>query len=384
MPIYQNAEEVPPDNISMDSADQHQVVGAVQAHGLHISMDYADLHRRVEAVQADGINISTDYTDQHPFDDPDQIQTDDTSTELRATEKSESSISTTETNRTTSLPIFGKRVQFNLAKKVWPEVPDTIFKHRNFPALTKAQEAVRDAPTPRAAFDVARRYDQLKRKDWDDVKDEEMLWAVRAKFVQHKDLADLLRFAHRRRQTRGTPRPMTNTGPTVERLRKESDLDRHSERVRSELHTCALLQQAACTLIKLERIDQQDSIILQHVDEPIIDQPDSILLQHVDEPAIFYMSRSCAAPDFAKLAVTACSHVVENRIDHSRMSAVADHAGSVSAIWFTLLSAIWFTLLSAIWFTLPGNLTGDCPPMPSYCGMNTNKISTQRQVKVFF
>lgn len=66
------------------------------------------------------------------------------------------------------------------------------FQAQKFQGRWLAEEAIRLAPTPRDAFDIARRYDQLKRADWEDVKDDVMHRAVNAKFQQNKDLRLML------------------------------------------------------------------------------------------------------------------------------------------------------------------------------------------------
>lgn len=43
---------------------------------------------------------------------------------------------------------------------------------------------IRQAPTPRDAFDIARQNEQFKRRDWEDVKEQIMMNALRHKFTQ--------------------------------------------------------------------------------------------------------------------------------------------------------------------------------------------------------
>jgi len=56
----------------------------------------------------------------------------------------------------------------------------------------KMMEQIAAQPTPRAAFDEARRCNHVKRSDWEQVKDDVMRRALAAKFTQHLDLQKLL------------------------------------------------------------------------------------------------------------------------------------------------------------------------------------------------
>lgn len=86
---------------------------------------------------------------------------------------------------------FWDRHPIVLDGQTW-QTSEHYFQAQKFISFPAAVEAVRTAPTPRAAFDIARRYDQLKRKDWDEAKDAVMFRVVFAKFTQHKYLHDLL------------------------------------------------------------------------------------------------------------------------------------------------------------------------------------------------
>ncbi len=72
----------------------------------------------------------------------------------------------------------------------WPTV-EHYFQAQKF-AGTPHVEAIRLAPSPTIAARMGRSRARPLRSDWDLVKDEIMLRAVRAKFAQHADLATLL------------------------------------------------------------------------------------------------------------------------------------------------------------------------------------------------
>ena len=72
----------------------------------------------------------------------------------------------------------------------WPTV-EHYFQAQKF-AETPHIEAIRQAPSPMVAARMGRSRARPLRSDWDQVKDEIMLRAVRAKFAQHADLAALL------------------------------------------------------------------------------------------------------------------------------------------------------------------------------------------------
>jgi N-glycosidase YbiA len=72
----------------------------------------------------------------------------------------------------------------------WPTV-EHYFQAQKF-AGTPHVEAIRLASSPMIAARMGRSRARPLRSDWDQVKDEIMLRAVRAKFAQHEDLAALL------------------------------------------------------------------------------------------------------------------------------------------------------------------------------------------------
>jgi N-glycosidase YbiA len=72
----------------------------------------------------------------------------------------------------------------------WPTV-EHYFQAQKF-AGTPHVEAIRQAPSPMVAARMGRARARPLRSDWDLVKDEIMLRAVRAKFAQYADLAALL------------------------------------------------------------------------------------------------------------------------------------------------------------------------------------------------
>jgi N-glycosidase YbiA len=72
----------------------------------------------------------------------------------------------------------------------WPTV-EHYFQAQKF-AGTPHVEAIRRAPSPTIAARMGRARARPLRSDWDLVKDEIMLRAVRAKFAQYADLAALL------------------------------------------------------------------------------------------------------------------------------------------------------------------------------------------------
>jgi N-glycosidase YbiA len=72
----------------------------------------------------------------------------------------------------------------------WPTV-EHYFQAQKF-AGTQHVEAIRQASSPMVAARMGRSQARPLRSNWDQVKDEIMLRAVRAKFAQHADLAALL------------------------------------------------------------------------------------------------------------------------------------------------------------------------------------------------
>ena len=77
-----------------------------------------------------------------------------------------------------------------LKKKRWP-TSEHYFQAQKF-AGTEYEEKVRVSKTPAIAADMGRSRKLPLRRDWESVKDREMLEAVRAKFTQHDDLRDIL------------------------------------------------------------------------------------------------------------------------------------------------------------------------------------------------
>lgn len=91
-----------------------------------------------------------------------------------------------------------------LRGKTWPST-EHYFQAQKFKDR-KLQERVRKARSPAVAARMGRDRRNPLRRDWESVKDGVMLDALRAKFTQHDDLADLLlstgpsaRRAHRQR-----------------------------------------------------------------------------------------------------------------------------------------------------------------------------------------
>jgi ribA/ribD-fused uncharacterized protein len=84
---------------------------------------------------------------------------------------------------------FSRHAVF-LKGKRWP-TSEHYFQAQKFSG-TEHEEAVRRCKTPRAAADMGRSRKLPLRRDWEAVKDQVMLEAVRAKFTQHDDLRALL------------------------------------------------------------------------------------------------------------------------------------------------------------------------------------------------
>jgi len=77
-----------------------------------------------------------------------------------------------------------------LKDKVW-KTSEHYFQAQKF-AGTEFEEKVRLAPTPKEAANLGRNRKFPLRKDWEEVKDEIMREALKAKFTQHKDLKKIL------------------------------------------------------------------------------------------------------------------------------------------------------------------------------------------------
>lgn len=79
---------------------------------------------------------------------------------------------------------------FELDGKYWPTV-EHYFQAQKF-ADTEYELRVQRAYTPKDARTFGRRRDWPLRADWEDVKDEVMLQAVRRKFETHADIRQIL------------------------------------------------------------------------------------------------------------------------------------------------------------------------------------------------
>src|SRR5437660_406335 len=77
-----------------------------------------------------------------------------------------------------------------LAGKRW-RTTEHFFQAQKFHGTTH-EEAVRQCQTPKQAAEMGRSRKLPLRRDWEGVKDQVMLEAVRAKFTQHKDLRAVL------------------------------------------------------------------------------------------------------------------------------------------------------------------------------------------------
>ncbi|WP_424949526.1 NADAR family protein [Deinococcus sp.] len=73
---------------------------------------------------------------------------------------------------------------------LWP-TSEHYFQAQKFAGTPHAEE-VRAQPTPMLAAQIGRRRDLPLRPDWEAVKDEVMMAALRAKFTQHPELRELL------------------------------------------------------------------------------------------------------------------------------------------------------------------------------------------------
>ena len=72
----------------------------------------------------------------------------------------------------------------------WP-TSEHYFQGQKFPG-TEHEEAIRGVDSPMVAARMGRDPDRPLREDWEAVKDDVMRDAVRAKFTQHKKLANIL------------------------------------------------------------------------------------------------------------------------------------------------------------------------------------------------
>ena len=82
------------------------------------------------------------------------------------------------------------RATIRVGGKNWATT-EHYFQARKF-AGTEYEGRVRQAKTPGEAASLGRRRDFPLRRDWEKVKDNVMLEALRAKFGQHADLAEVL------------------------------------------------------------------------------------------------------------------------------------------------------------------------------------------------
>ena len=77
-----------------------------------------------------------------------------------------------------------------LKEKIW-KISEHYFQAQKF-AGTEFEEKVRLAPTPKESANLGRNRKFPLRRDWEEVKDDIMREALRAKFTQHKDLRNIL------------------------------------------------------------------------------------------------------------------------------------------------------------------------------------------------
>src|SRR4051794_22382217 len=79
---------------------------------------------------------------------------------------------------------------FELKSQVWP-TSEHYFQAQKFPG-TDEEEAIRQAKSPMIAARMGRNREWPLRSDWEDVKEDIMREALRAKFTQHPSLRSLL------------------------------------------------------------------------------------------------------------------------------------------------------------------------------------------------
>lgn len=80
---------------------------------------------------------------------------------------------------------------FQLEGVYWPTV-EHYFQARKFPSQPAYQEKIRHARTPKEAKALGRSRKAPLRPDWEEIKDEIMRKALRAKFVTHPKLRAML------------------------------------------------------------------------------------------------------------------------------------------------------------------------------------------------
>jgi len=79
---------------------------------------------------------------------------------------------------------------FTLKGQWWP-TSEHYFQAQKFPG-TEHEQAIRQAKAPKQAAEMGRERSRPLRRDWERVKDQIMLEAVRQKFQAHADIRDIL------------------------------------------------------------------------------------------------------------------------------------------------------------------------------------------------
>src|ERR1700730_28556 len=80
---------------------------------------------------------------------------------------------------------------FQLDGAYWPTV-EHYFQAQKFPSQPAYQEKIRLARLPKDAKTLGRSRTVPLRPDWEEIKDEVMRTALRAKFLAHPDLTEML------------------------------------------------------------------------------------------------------------------------------------------------------------------------------------------------
>ena len=93
---------------------------------------------------------------------------------------------------------------FQLDRVYWPTA-EHYFQAQKFPAQPAYQEQIRRARSPKDAKALGRSRKVPLRPDWEEVKDEVMRRALRAKFLAHSELATLLLGTGTRRLVENAP-----------------------------------------------------------------------------------------------------------------------------------------------------------------------------------
>ena len=86
---------------------------------------------------------------------------------------------------------------------IW-ETVEHYYQAQKF-SNTEIEDKIRESRTPTAAKQIAQKFSQLRRLDWDSVKEKVMLEALQAKFAQHPRLRDLLKRTGDRRIVENSP-----------------------------------------------------------------------------------------------------------------------------------------------------------------------------------